>query len=183
MTVVSIILGVLLVICGFSCMFTPLATFLSTGVFLCVLLLVYGIIGVVRFFQKESGVLELIVSILAIIVGVICVVNPVETLNVSSLVLWLIAAWLVIEGLVSIIVSVSERDVRKGWGWGVFAGILGILVGIYSFAHPVLEAVAAGMLIGFYFVQAGFDMIVLGSVAGKAKKEFEAAAKREDSQS
>ena len=45
MTVLSIILGVLLIIGGFSCMFTPLATFLSTGYFLAIMLLVYGAYG------------------------------------------------------------------------------------------------------------------------------------------
>ena len=88
MTAVSIILGVLMVLCGFSCMFTPLATFLSTGIFLCSLLLVYGIFGIVRFFRKEAGVPELVVSILAVIFGVICVIHPGETLIFDKLVLF-----------------------------------------------------------------------------------------------
>ena len=54
MTFISIILGVLMIIGGFLCMFTPMSTFLSTGYFLCVMMLVYGIVGIVRFIRKES---------------------------------------------------------------------------------------------------------------------------------
>ena len=169
MTVLSIILGVLLVIGGFSCMFTPLATFLSTGYYLSILLLVYGIFGIIRFLKKEAGTLEFIVSILAVIAGFFCIIHPGEQLYFDSLVLKLIAAWLLVQGIVSIVLAFQSRGVRKGWFWGVVVGALGILAGIYSFAHPVLTAVTAGVLIGFYFVQAGFDMIVLGSVASAVK--------------
>ena len=69
----------------------------------------------------------------------------------------------------TVIMSVNSRGVSKGWGWGLFVGILGIIAGLYSFAHPVLTAVTAGVLIGFYFVQAGFDMIALGCAIGAVK--------------
>ena len=169
MSVVSIILGVLLVIGGFSCMFTPLATFLSTGFYIAILLLVYGIIGIVRFAKKEAGGLELVVSILALLAGLVAMFRPGEALVFDRFVLYLIAAWLLVEGIVTVIVSIGSRGKRKGWGWGLFVGILGIIAGLYSFAHPVLTAVTAGMLIGFYFVQAGFDMIALGCAVGAAK--------------
>ncbi len=45
MSVLNIILGILLVIGGFSCMFTPFATFLSAGYYIAILLLVYGVFG------------------------------------------------------------------------------------------------------------------------------------------
>lgn len=181
MTVLSIIFGVLLVIGGFSCMFTPLATFLSVGYYLAILFLVYGIFGIIRFFRKEAGGLELIVSILAVIAGIICLVRPGETLVFDRLILTLIAVWLLVQGLVSIIVAFQSREEQKGWFWGVVVGALGILAGLYSFAHPVFTAVTAGVLIGLYFIEAGFDMIVLGSVAGARRKtvrEAEAAASK-----
>lgn len=180
MTAVSIILGVLMVLCGFSCMFTPLATFLSTGIFLCSLLLVYGIFGIVRYFQKRSGPLDLIVSILAVIVGILCLIYPGSSLEIDGLILKLIAFWLMIQGIVTVVTSISAREEQSGWVWGVVVGILGILVGIYSFAHPVLEALTIGFLIGFYFIEAGFDMIVMGSAIGAGKKEMKRAMAEAD---
>ena len=76
MSIISIILGVLLIVGGVCCMFTPFATFLSAGTMIAIMLFIYGIFGIVRFFQKEVGVLELIASILAIIVGVIAFIRP-----------------------------------------------------------------------------------------------------------
>ena len=156
MTVISIIIGILMILAGFSCMFTPLATFLSTGYFITIMLLVYGILGVARFFSKQAGPMELVVSILAIVAGIIAVIHPGESLIFDRIVLIMIAAWLLVEGLVSMIVSIKLRKVNKGWIWGLIIGILGVIAGLYSFAHPVLTAVTAGVLIGFYFVQAGF---------------------------
>ena len=171
MSVLNIILGILLVIGGFSCMFTPFATFLSAGYFITILMLVYGVFGLVRFFKKESGVLDLVVSILAIIVGVICLVHPFESLAVDKFILYLIAAWLLVQGLVTIIMAFTVRGEQKGWFWGVIVGALAILAGIYSFAHPFFTAVTEGVLIGLYFVEAGFDMIVKGVAMGEARKE------------
>ena len=181
MSVISIIFGILLIIGGFSCMYQPFFTFLSTGYFITILMLVYGVFGIVRFFQKKTGVLDLIVSILAVIVGVVCLVHPFESLAVDRFILYLIAVWLMVQGLVTIIVSFGARDVKKGWFWGVIVGILGMLAGIYSFAHPFLTAVVEGVLIGLYFVEAGLDMIFMGSSVGAARKDakeaFEAAKK------
>ena len=130
MSVLSVILGVLLVLGGFSCMFTPLATFLSTGFYIAILLLVYGIFGVVRFFQKQAGGLELVVSILALLAGLVAMFRPGETLVFDRFVLYLIAAWLLVQGIVTVIMSVNSRGVSKGWGWGLFVGILGIIAGL-----------------------------------------------------
>lgn len=172
MTILSIILGVLLIITGFSCMATPLVTFLSTGYFFAILLLVYGFSGIVRFFQKLAGGLELAVSILAVVLGVVSLARPGQTLIFDGMVLYLIAAWLLVEGISTVVMSIQCRDIRKGWGWGVVAGILGIIAGIYSFAHPMLTAVTAGILIGFYFVQAGFNMIVVSAALSAAQDEM-----------
>lgn len=45
--------------------------------------------------------------------------------------------------------------------WGLIVGILGVILGIYSFAHPMVTALTAGLLIGFYFIESGIDLIVL----------------------
>ena len=168
MSVLNIILGILLVIGGFSCMFTPFATFLSAGYYIAILLLVYGVFGLVRYFKKESGVLNLIVSILAVVVG---------TLVIDSLVLTLVAVWMLIQGLVTIIMAFTVRGEQKGWFWGVIVGALAILAGIYSFAHPGLEAMTIGVLLGLYFVEIGFDMIVKGCVVTEARKEMKDSLK------
>ena len=163
MSILSIILGVLLIVGGVCCMFTPFATFLSAGFMIAIMMFIYGIYGVVRFFQKECGVLELIASILAIIVGVIAVVRPGSTLILDNFVLNMVSAWLLVKGVINIIVSIQGRNEIKGWGWGIVAGVLSIIAGVLAFIHPVVTALTVGILMGLYFVESGIDMIVFGT--------------------
>ena len=163
MGIFSIILGIILIIGGVSFMFTPFATFLAAGYMIAIMLFMYGIFGVVRFFQKEAGALELISSILAIIVGVIAIVRPGGTLVLDNFVLNMVSAWLLVKGLINIIVSVQGRNEIKGWGWGVAAGVLSIVAGILSFLNPTITALTVGILMGLIFVENGIDMIVLGT--------------------
>lgn len=163
MSILSIILGVLLIIGGVCCMFTPFATFLSAGFIIAIMMFVYGVYGVVRFFNKESGVLELISSILAILVGVIAVIRPGSTLVIDDFVLNMVSAWLVVKGFLNIIIFIRTRDEVKGWGWGVAVGVLSVIAGILSFMHPMITALTVGIMMGMFFIENGIDMIVLGS--------------------
>ena len=163
MSILSIILGVLLIIGGVCCMFTPFATFLSAGFIIAIMMFVYGVYGVVRFFNKESGVLELISSILAILVGVIAVIRPGSTLVIDDFVLNMVSAWLVVKGFLNIIIFIRARDEVKGWGWGVAIGVLSVIAGILSFMHPMITALTVGIMMGMFFIENGIDMIVFGS--------------------
>lgn len=163
MTVLSIILGIIMVIGGFSCMFTPLATFLFTGYFMCIMLLVYGIMGIIRGFRKEADVLEIVLCILAMIVGLISLFRPGTTLVFDSLMISLISGWILLQGIVSIAIAIKMKGNGNRWIWGLISGILGVVLGIYSFLHPQLAAVTVGILIGLYFVETGINMIVLGT--------------------
>ena len=165
MSILSTILGVLMIIGGVCCMFTPFSTFLSAGVMIAIMLFVFGIFGIVDFFQRKNGrsALELISSILAIIVGVIAIVRPGGILVMDDMVLYMVSAWLIVKGFINIIVSIREKDEVKGWGWGVAAGVLSIIAGVLSFIHPMVTALTVGVLMGLYFVECGIDMIVFGS--------------------
>jgi len=45
---------------------------------------------------------------------------------------------------------------------GIILGVLEIIMGIYSAAHPAVLALSLGMLVGFYFIESGINMIVIG---------------------
>ena len=168
MTAITIIFGVLLIFGGISCLFTPLATFLSTGYFLAILLLVYGVGGLIRAIRRKI-VPEGIISGLAILVGLLAIIRPGSQLIFDSMLLIFMACWFLLQGILSVVVSIKTRAENKWWGLTLIVGILGILLGLYSFAHPVAAALTAGLLLGFYFLQAGFDLITLGFAASEIK--------------
>ena len=172
MTVIPILFGVLLILGGISCLFTPLATFLSTGYFLAILLLVYGVGGLIRAVRRKA-VPEGIVSGLAILVGLLAILRPGSRLVFDSMLLAFMACWFLLQGILSVVVSVKTRAENKWWVLTLLAGVLGILLGLYSFAHPVATALTAGLLLGFYFLQAGFDLIALGFAAREIKSAVE----------
>ena len=163
MSILSTILGVLMIVGGVCCMLFPLPTFLSAGYMIAIMMFIYGVFGIVRFVRKESGVLELISSILAIVVGVIAIVNPGGALAIDGLVLKMVSAWLVVKGFINIIVFIRERNEIKGWGWGVAAGVLSIIAGVLCFIHPIITALSLGIMMGLFFVENGIDMIVFGA--------------------
>ncbi|MCR4908606.1 MAG: DUF308 domain-containing protein [Lachnospiraceae bacterium] len=159
MTVVSIILGVILIIGGFSCMMTPGQTLLSTGYFLGIMMFVYGIFGIIKAFQKRNTILETVVSVLAVIVGLVALFRPGSTLAIDAFIVFMTAFWFLFRGILSVVLSIRMKDVNKNWIWGLILGIICAILGLYSFAHPYVTALAVGFLIGFYFIEAGIDLI------------------------
>ena len=171
MMILSIILGILMIIGGIFCMATPLTTYLSTGYFMSIMLLFFGIAGLVRAFMKKGNkALEIVVSVLAIIIGLISVFMPGTTLVFDTMMLYMSAAWFVVQGIVTIVLAIKLRKEDSLWIVALIAGILGVILGVYSFLHPQVLAVSSGMLIGFYFIESGIDIIVLGTVLDKEEK-------------
>ena len=168
MAVLSIIIGILLIIAGFSCMCTPFATFLSAGYFIGIMMFAYGIAGIIRAIQKRSTVFDTVMSILAFIVGIIAMVRPGTTLVFDVMLLYMVAFWFLMRGIFAIVAALQLRDVVGTWWLGLIIGILSVILGLYSFAHPAVTALTTGILIGFYFVESGIDLIIATFVVGKA---------------
>lgn len=167
MTVLFVILGILMILCGISCMFTPLSTFISTGYFIVILMAVFGITGLVWSITKKKYGTTFIFSILSIILSIVLLFFPNLMLLADGVLVYLTAAWFVIQGIVSIVTSVTfTRVLGSGmWVLQLIVGILGIILGCYSFFHPAVLAISMGFLIGFYFIEAGITTIVFSSVS------------------
>ena len=162
--ILSIIMGVLLIVGGVICLFHPGATFLQTGYFLAIMLLAYGIVGIINVIRKRAHPIELLVAIPGIIIGIIAIIRPGTTLVLDAMMVYMVAAWFIIQGIVSIFLSIKAKDSRSGWVWGLILGILGLALGIYTFFHPMVSVLTIGFLVGFYLIEAGLDMIVLATV-------------------
>lgn len=167
MKVITIILGVLMAICGISCMCTPVMTFLEAGYFLVILLLVYGIAAIVKsVMQKEFG-MPFLFGILSVILGIIIMVVPGLKLMTDGMLIYIMAVWFLMQGVVSIVLAFRAKKAAesKGWIGTLVLGILGVLLGLYSLAHPILLAFTFGVLVGVYFIESGINMIVLACSA------------------
>ena len=161
MTVLMAITGVLAVICGFCCIFTPLITFLDAGYFIVILVAVYGVLGIVKAIREKRFGVGFVFSILSLIFGIAALFFPKLMLLTDGMMIYFTAAWFVLQGIVSIVtaVQVSKVSESKWWILLLIFGIIAILLGIYSFFHPMVTAVSIGFLIGFYFIETGFTMM------------------------
>ena len=105
MTILSIIFGVLMIICGFSFMFTPLITFMDAGWFIVILVAVYGLIGLIKGISEKIYGVRFVFSVLSVIFGIAVIFFPRLMLLADGVLIYMVAVWFVMQGFVSV-----ERD-------------------------------------------------------------------------
>ena len=167
MTVLFIILGVLMVMCGFSCMFTPLLTYINTEYIIATLVMVFGIFGIIKGISAKRFGPGFVFSIISAIFGILVVCLPNVFIVTNSIFIYMLAAWIVLEGIVTIITSVAVSRLAGGGMWilQLIIGILAVIIGGYTFVHPLVLVVSIGILIGIFFVETGITMIVSAAAA------------------
>ena len=165
MKVFTIILGVIVAICGFSCMFTPVMTFLEAGYFLALLLLVYGISAIIKSVVEKTYGLVLVFGILSTILGIVILVVPGLKLMTDGMLIYMMAFWFLAQGIMSIVMAFRKKKIEEGksWIWVLVFGILAVLLGIYSLAHPSILVFTFGFLVGMYFIECGINMVVMAA--------------------
>ncbi|MBQ7677913.1 MAG: DUF308 domain-containing protein [Lachnospiraceae bacterium] len=174
MGVINIILGVLLVLGGLSCLFTPFMTFLSLGYWIIILFFVYGIAAIVRSIATKSYGITLVFGIFSLFAGIVGLIHPGDvTLATDMFLLFLAGVWFIAQGIFLILLAFGAKRITGHFGWaGLVIGILAILLGMYSIAHPMIAALAIGMLISLYFIESGISLIMFGSVQNAVEDEI-----------
>ena len=163
MTVLFIILGIMMIACGFSCMFTPLLTFMQVGYFVVILMAVFGIAGIIRAIADKKFGVNFAFSILSVILGVVMMAFPESLLFAQSVMLIIEAIWFIVLGIITIRAAIMvKKSGSKVWIAELIFGILAILIGCYACFHPMVMALSIGMLIGISFIETGFTLIFSG---------------------
>lgn len=166
MTVLFIILGILMIAGGFSCMFTPLLTFMNAGYFIVIMVTVYGILGIIRAIRFKRFGVNFVFSILSVLLGIAMMIFPASLLLAENMMLIITAIWFVLMGIVTIVnsVTITRKTGSKIWILQLIFGILAVLIGGYSFFQPMVLAVSLGILIGVFFIETGFTLMFTGIV-------------------
>jgi uncharacterized membrane protein HdeD (DUF308 family) len=89
----------------------------------------------------------------------------------NSILLYMAAGWFILHGVFTIINAIASRKEGGLKILSIVLGVLSIILGVYSIAHPAVMAVSLGILISFYFIESGIDMILIGSVYSMALAE------------
>jgi len=111
------------------------------------------------------------------ILGILASVAAMTLPSMTALILlYLIAAWAIVTGIVEISAAIQLRKIITGEWMLVIAGILSILFGVGLIAYPGPGILAVVWLIGTYAVVFGAVMVGLGISlrARRRHEEFEA---------
>lgn len=117
--------------------------------------------------QREHWVLMLVGGLCGIAIGLITFYSPGIT---AMVLLFYIAIWSIITGVVQIIMAVKLRDEIKGEFWLGLAGLVSVLFGIFLIYNPGAGILSVLWILAAYAVLFGFLMIALSlRVKGLAK--------------
>ena len=160
--------GVLAIIFGVMAFIWPGITLISLIYIFAAYTLIDGILTIIWAFRNREvrdrwwlGLLEGIIDIAA---GVIAFQFP--TLAAVTL-LFVVAAWAVITGLLEIITAVRlRREIENEWSLGL-AGALSVILGVVLFLNPGAGLMGMVWVIGIWAVIFGILMIVLGIRLGR----------------
>ena len=168
MTILFVIFGVLMILGGICLLTTPLINFMSAGYYIIILFFLGGVFGIIRGIMEKRFDKHFFFAILSLILGIVGLVVPGAAVMNNFIILYLAAGWFILHGVFTIISAIAGRKEGGMKILSIVLGVVAIILGIYSIAHPAVLAVSLGILISFYFIESGIDMILIGSAYSMA---------------
>jgi uncharacterized membrane protein HdeD (DUF308 family) len=163
----SMLWGVLLIICGMLAIGSPYVAAIAVNVVIAWLLVLAGVLHIIVAFQafKAGTVLwKLLVGVAYVCAGVYMVMQP--QLGVASLTL-LLASLFLVEGILAIILFFQIRSLG-GSAWILVDGIVTLLLGGMIYMQwPSSSAWAIGTLVGVSMLISGVSRVMMSSAVRK----------------
>jgi uncharacterized membrane protein HdeD (DUF308 family) len=159
--VLLVVLGIMLSIVGFVAIGSSFVATLATMLVFGIILVVGAILHVVTAVVGRSWrgfFLHVLMGILYLIAGVFMIERPVEAAVDLTL---LIAASLLVGGILRIVMSVVERF--PGWGWMLLNGVISLLLGAMIWRQwPLSGLWVIGLFVGIEMLFSGMSLVMLG---------------------
>src|SRR5580658_836970 len=155
--------GIVLFILGTLAVLAPVIASVAATVFFGWLLLVSGVVGLIATLRARGAPgfgWSLVSALLGIVAGGLLLFYPLQgTLSLTAVLI----AFLVVEGVVSIMYALEHRSALSGrWGWMLASGILDVALGIFLFLGlPGTALWALGLLIGINMLFGGWALVFM----------------------
>jgi uncharacterized membrane protein HdeD (DUF308 family) len=172
---VMLLRGLLAIVFGVTAILWP-------GLTLFWLILVFGIYVIVDgVLEIWSGIqnrnrhdrwwTEILIGLVGIVAGFLVIVLP----DVTAMVLiYFIAAWMIISGVMGIIYAIRVRNEISNEWFIIVSGVLSVIVGLYFLAFPGDGALSLVWVIGIYAILFGAMLVAF---AFRARKGFDSPAR------
>ena len=167
------ILGILIIIGGFYCLFSPGITYLAIGYVIGIVMVVDAIGRFIEYAnEKKTGTADgwmLAGAIISIMFGFFILSSAVMQIGLDIFIAYFAAFWILIEGIVTIIRSFRMRKLDKALGektgtnivLPVIFGILLIIFGILCILNPLIIMATIGIFLGIAIIITGIQLIVI----------------------
>lgn len=171
---VFLLRGLVAILFGVLALIWPQITLLTLVVLFGAFVLLDGIFSVIAGVtsRKENYYwwTLLFTGLLEIAIGLLTLFWP----NVTGIILlYLIASWAVIVGILDIILAIQiRREIKNEWML-IIDGVFSVLIGVVLFIFPAASAVALAWLIGLFAILLGIVFIILGFRLRKLAVELE----------
>lgn len=160
---VSLLIGIIAVIVGLFCMFTPFTTFAALTILFVVSFFVGGICEIVFAISNKNIMRNwgwtLAMGIIDLIFAIILLAN----MELAPIMLcYLIAFWMLIQSIWGIGMAFDLQPVQNsGWGWLLALSILGVFASILLLFQPAVAGLFAAYILSFSFLFYGIFRIYL----------------------
>ena len=175
-SVITCILGIVMIITGGYCLFTPVMTYMTLGYIVGFNMIVDAIGGIITWSaRKKAGEADgwtLAGAIASLIFGLVLLASTALQLVVDMAIVYIAAAWLVVIGILRIVHASKVHKLRKAldaeilgkrWWLMMLIGILLVIGGVLSFANPTGLIVAIGIHFGLNIIVAGANLIAVAA--------------------
>jgi len=93
---------------------------------------------------------------IAVIVGLLCLRHPLQTLVAITLI---VGVWWLASGLIDIVGAVLSPQPRRR-GWDIFSGIISVLAGGYLLVDPHLSLGLLALIVSIWLIAVGLFAVV-----------------------
>ena len=122
--------------------------------------------------QISSSLWQLVLlrGVLLLLMGILFIAYPMGTLLV--LVTYMGFYW-IFDGIITLVKSMKGRNQNSKWGWGLIAGIIGIIAGLVVVSQPVLTTIISSSFVVWFLAFGAIFYGITGLVTGiRLRKEI-----------
>ncbi|HJQ48879.1 MAG TPA: DUF308 domain-containing protein [Amycolatopsis sp.] len=160
-------IGVIAVIAGIAVLAWPHATAKVIAIIFGIFALINGVFQLVSAIASDgprgagARVLLALAGVLSLLLGIVCLRHPFQTLAILTLLLGLF--W-VVSGVVGVVHAAGSPEM-SGRGFAIFAGVITALAGIVLLVYPSVSLTVLVWLLGLQLLVSGAVVVGWGIAA------------------
>ena len=172
----TVIIGVLMIISGLYCLFSPGITYLTLAYAIGIGMILDAVGRISTWWKyRKSGVTDgwmLAGAGLSLVFGIILIGDAAMQITLDVFIAYMGAVWVLLHGVIHIVRALKIHKFRKEWDavvigkhWWILllVGIVTCLFGVLSLMNPGIIMTAVGTFIGLGIVAAGANMIAVAA--------------------